>query len=874
MLSVIKHLFSRWAWKMAWRDSRPVRWRLLLFSSSIIFGVAALVTIGSLRNNLNEAVESQAKSLLGADLMVGSRQPYQKPAEDWFTRLRVDGAQQSSEISFTTMLRLGEQSSPKLVNLRGIEKAFPYYGKVTTSPPDAWEKLFTTPGIIVESSFLKSMNAEVGDTARFGNTELPVLGVLLKAPPSSSGFSALSPTAVTSLDTLEQSQLVGGKSLVFYRKYFKLPPGIDPEAVVKDKAQLIAKQRLTQTTSKRRSENIEKAINRLYTFFSLIGLSALFLGGIGIAGAIHTHVHDRLSAVATLRCLGCSAARAFSVYLAQSLAMGIAGSLLGVLTGCSLVELTRIVLERLPAGLIPFEVEVSPAWDIILNSAGIGLWITLSFALLPLLAVRRVSPLAALRRADGIQQSSKRDPWRWVVMLSLVLFSFLLTYWETSGQNKGGMIALGYTFFLLVSFSVLSLSGFLLRHLAKKCSRPGWPFVLRQGIANLHRPNNQTGIFMVSIGLGVFLIFTLLLTQNILRQWLDPERMENRPNLFLVDVPPEEEQQVEQLMSQSRVKMLGNAPIVQLRLTEIKGTPVNELIVPSSGRKPIPRWILRREFRSTFRENLTDTETLLSGEWVGSVEGLQPDAAIPASFEQKLASDLGLQLGDEVTMSIEGFGESVKVRVASLREVDWRSMNLNFFIVFPKGSIDPYVSFNVLAAHSPDADATAEFQQSVFEQLPYVNSIDVSLILTTVQSVLDTAASTIRIMAMFTVFTGGIVLIASILSGRRVRVRESALLRTLGASREQMARILAVEYALLGSMATLTGAVLALVASSLLGRLVFEGASEGESYRIPWEMLALNSLSCICLIVLLGMLLSRGIAKQPPLQILRSEEMH
>ena len=868
MLGIIKHLFSAWAWQMAWRDSRPGRWRLLMFSASIVFGVAALVTIGSLRQNLNDAVGSQAKSLLGADLLVSSRQPYTEETESLFSEIESSGGARAREVSFTTMLSVGGSTSPKLVSLRGLDGAFPFYGNIVTSPPDAWQKVQKQPGVILEASFLKNMNASVGDTVKIGEMKLPVMGVLDKALPSTSGFAAFSPTVLTSLDVIEKSNLTGSKSLVFYRTYFKLPKSVDAGELIKKNDGLFQRQRLTHTTSKKRSENIEKAINRLYTFFNLIGFSALFLGGIGVAGAIHIHISERLKSVATLRCLGSTSARAFAVYLAQSIVMGVVGTLGGILIGSGFVWILGLVIDNLPPGTLPFTVDVFPAWFEILKAGVVGIMICVCFALLPLLAVRRVSPLAALRREEGSLQKSVRDPLRWVVMLGLMAFAFLLTWWDSQDLANGWKMSLGYMGFLVVAFLFLIAVGKLLRWFARKISQPSWPFVVRQGIASLHRPNNQTGLFMVSIGLGVFLIFTLILMQNILLQWLDPVRMSNRPNLFLVDIPPEEKQSVEKLIADNGVSLLGNAPIVQMRLTEIKGRPVSELIgKPAAGGRAIPRWILRREFRSTYRDALADTEKLVAGEWVGEMPALGDDQVIPVSFEQKLASDLGLKLGDKVTISIEGFGVSRKLRIASLREVDWRSMNLNFFIVFPEGTIDEYVSFNVLAAHSPDDDATAQLQQQMFKKLPYVNTIDLSLILRTVQSILTTAGKTVQVMALFTVVTGAIVLIASLLAGRRIRIRESVLLRTLGASRRQISCILAVEYALLALMATIAGSLLALVASMMLGKLVFEG----EPYQMPWGLLAIGIFTVVSVTVMIGMLLSRGVASQPPLQILRSE---
>ena len=868
MLGIIRELFSKWAWQMAWRDSRSVRWRLLMFSASIIFGVAALVTIGSLRQNLNDAVGSQAKSLLGADLMVSSRQPYTEETEALIADLGSHGGEQARGVSLTTMLRIGESSAPKLVSLRGLDAAFPFYGSIVTTPADAWQRAQTERGIIVEASFLKNMNAKVGDIAKLGALELPVLGVLDQAPPSASGFAAFSPTVLTSPEVIKATELTGNKSLVFYRTYFKFPKGVDPQVLVENNDEIFQQLRLRQTTSAKRSENIEKTINRLYTFFNLIGFSALFLGGIGVAGAIHIHISERLQSVATLRCLGCSAARAFAVYLIQSMAMGVVGTLGGILVGCGFVFTLSWLVGNLPSGALPFSVEIAPAWFELIKASVVGVMICISFALLPLLTVRRVSPLAALRRDPVSLEKSARDPLRWLVILGLVVFAFLLTWWDTQDAVNGWKIALGYVGFLIVAFLLLVVAGRILRWVARKVARPSWPFVIRQGIASLYRPNNQTGLFMVSIGLGTFLIFTLILMQNILMQWLDPVRMGDKPNLFLVDIPPEEKQSVRKVISENGVTLIGNAPIVQMRLTEIKGTPVAELIgEPTAGKEPIPRWIIRREFRSTYRGELADTEKLIEGEWVGSAVDLAVDDAIPVSFEQKLASDLGLEIGDEVTISIEGFGETRKLRISSLREVDWRSMNLNFFIVFPEGTIEDYVSFNVLAANSPNDDATAQLQQAMFKKLPFVNTIDLSLILRTVQSVLSTAGKTVQVMALFTVVTGAIVLVASLLAGRRVRVRESVLLRTLGASRRQISTILAVEYAMLALMATLAGSLLAVAASMLLGELVFEG----DAYHIPWVLLVAGITVVVATTVVIGMLLSRGISSQPPLQILRNE---
>jgi putative ABC transport system permease protein len=235
-------------------------------------------------------------------------------------------------------------------------------------------------------------------------------------------------------------------------------------------------------------------------------------------------------------------------------------------------------------------------------------------------------------------------------------------------------------------------------------------------------------------------------------------------------------------------------------------------------------------------------------------------------MEEKIAADLGVGLGDTITMEIEGFGEEVQLQITSLREVDWRSMDLNFFIVLPEGAVDDYVSFNILTAHSDSPEARAELQRVMFARWPSVSVIDLSLILKTVQSVLNTAGKAIQVMSLFTLITGSIVLISALLSGRKVRTRETVLLRTLGASQGQIARILAIEYALLATLATVSGAGLAALASSLLSQSLFDA----EMYVFPWTLLFTAAVAVIIITVVLGMLLSRGIAKTPPMYALKS----
>jgi len=883
MISFFKALVSPWTWSMAYRDSRASRWKLALFSASIIFGVAALVVIGSLRHNLNDSVKSQSKSLLGADLQLSARKEFSKEAKDLTAKI---GGDQAKEISFATMMTVGENPQPRLVNIRGIESGFPFYGTVATTPADAWQRIYSAPsgGVLVEESLLLSMQSKIGDTVKIGKLELPIIGTLDQAPPSASGFAGMNPTVVTSYDIIKNSELLSSKSLSFHRTYFKLP-ALTADMQISDefKAAFDA-ERLRSVTATQRSERIEKTINNLYLFLNLIGFSSLFLGGIGIAGAIHIHISERLSSVATLRCLGCTSAKAFAIYFIQGVCMGALGTLLGLAAGCGLIATAAYFAQSLP-DVIPFEITIEPVFTEIVKAAGIGFIISVCFALLPLLKLRKISPLAALRNdgADSDLESGQKsgflDPLRWLIILTLAATAFLLAWLDNRELGRGLATAAGYVGFLAVTFGLLLGCGFFLRWILRLCVRPSWPITIRQGFSALYRPNNQTSIFMLSIGLGVFFLFTLVFMQNVLLQWLSPQRLADQPNIFMVDIPPEDTAKARETIQKAGSTPLADAPIIQLRLTAIKGKSVDSIFKEQAEQKKksdkaskdkggqIPKWVLRRSFRSTFRSELSDTEQLVSGEWIGTYDATQasPNSLIPISIEAEIAENLGVKIGDTISMEIEGFGESIDLKIASIRTVDWRSMNLNFFIVLPKGAVDDYVAFNILTAHSPSPEARAELQQAMFAKWPSVSVVDLSLILKTVQSVLNAAGKSIQAMALFTIITGSIVLISTLLSGRKIRSKEIVLLRTLGASQGQIARILAIEYTLLASIATIAGTSLAAIATALLSSFLFEN----DAYTFPWSQLLIGATTVIVITVTLGMLLSRGIANTPPMHALK-----
>jgi len=836
--------------RMAWRDSRASRRRLWLFSLSIVLGVAALVAIGSFGANLRRAIDGQAKALLGADLAVQSRSALTPEARAFLDGL---GGERSEEVVFASMVvfpSAGGQT--RLATLRALEGAYPFYGEFLTEPLDAAGRLARGEAVaVVEETLLSQFGLKVGDPIRLGQGTFTIVGALRSIPGESAAVALLSPRVFIARSRLAETGLLGPGSLVRYRTYFRFAPEVNVEALVTELRGRFSELRLGFDTVEERRRELGNGVRNVDAFLSLVGFVALFLGAIGVASSIHVYVRQKLATVAVLRCLGASAWRSFAVYLVQGLGLGLFGAVLGAALGVAV----QLALPALVGKLLPFAVEFSVDWPAVTRGIALGLGICLLFTLLPLLAVRRVSPLRAIRSSFA-DDPDRPDPLRWAVYLAIVAavagFAWL--------QAPRWVVAVGFVVALLVGFGVLAGLARVVAWLARRVVPRGAPYVLRQGVANLHRPNNRTVLLLLALGLGTFLIVTLALTRATLLAQIEGSGGGDRPNLVFFDVQDDQIGPLEETLREAGVPLQSRAPIVTMRLSRLKGRPVEELL--REGQSTIPAWTLRREYRSSYRAALADTERLIAGEWVPRVA---PDAAVvPVSLERGIARDLQLGLGDTLEFNVQGV--TVEARVASLREVEWRRLEPNFFLVFPEGVLEGAPKFFVAATRAANPAESARLQQAVVARIPNASAIDLALVLQTIDGIVAKIQWVVQFMALFTVATGVIVLAGAVLSGRYQRLRETVLLRTLGASHGQLVRIQLVEYFILGALAAAVGCGLAIVGGQLLARFVFEAPPV-----VPPVTLVSAFAAVIGLTLLTGLLANRGVASHPPLEVLRQE---
>ncbi|HUD82749.1 MAG TPA: FtsX-like permease family protein [Candidatus Saccharimonadales bacterium] len=847
MTGVVKHLLRAWTWRMCWRDCRTNRGRLLLFSLSIVLGVAALAAIGSLGANLERAVEEQAKTLLGADLAISSRRPFSAEEERLFVQL---GGRQARQISFNSMVYFSSTDGTRLAEVRALSGGFPFYGQFETAPQSAVQDFQRGAGALVEENLLIQFDAKVGGTVRIGRLTAPISGALRKVPGESAALALISPRVYLPMNDLPATGLGGKGTLARYTVFFEFPPSTDVETLVKSIQPQLDQFRLSTETVEKRKQELGRAMENLYHFLNLAGLTALLLGGIGVAGAVHTHVRQKLPTAAVLRCLGCSVSQTFAIYLAQGIALGVTGAFLGALLGA----LIQSLLPRALASFIPFDFQFRIAWLAVGRAGAIGFCICLLFALLPLLSIRRVSPLAALRLAWE-PDAARRDPLRWMVggLLLTALFGFGL------GQERNWRMALGFSGGLAFVFASLAGTAAILMRLLRKWIQPSLPFVLRQGLAGLHRPNNRTQLLVLSLGLGTFLITSIALLEHMLAGDLLISGGPDHANAILFDIQRDQRLGVSNLVAGLQLPVLDQLPLVNMRIASIKGRDVESLLADKESHRA--SWPLRREYRSTYTDHLRDAEKVTAGRWIGRATN---GGAVPISIEEGIAGDLRVGLGDEIVFDVQGI--PVTTRIASLREVNWRRMEPNFFMLFPLGALENAPGTDVLVTRVASSAQSAQLQRAMVKAFPNVSVIDLTMIVETLDAIVEKVFFVIRFMALFTVLTGILVLVSALVTGHFQRVRESVLLRTLGASGGQVYGILLVEYVGLGVVAALTGVILALGGAWALAQFVFHIRFAPEAAPVVLALMIVPLLTGG-----IGLLMSRGILKRPPLELLRAE---
>ncbi|MEO8199961.1 MAG: FtsX-like permease family protein [Gemmatimonadota bacterium] len=846
---------------MAWRESRVARGRLLFLTSAITIGVGALVAINSFTTNLRATVRDQAQSLLGADLAITARGGFSARASALIDTVAACSSDPCAAIAsltnFSGMAYVPRTQGTRLVQVSAIQGAYPFYGKIRTQPENAWSELQEGRRVVVDPSLLTALNAQVRDSLALGEARFEISGTLVEVPGDVGIQAAFGPRVFIPARFLKETQLLQPGSRAEYERYVKLATG-DPQAVARRLRSALTAERVTVRTVEDDRRNLDQALDQLGRYLGLVALIALLLGGLGVASAVNVFIRKKIDTIAILRCLGATAKQLFGVYLLQAGAMGLVGSVAGAILGV----LLQLLLPRVFAGFLPVEVGFSVSWSAVATGIGTGVLVSVVFALLPLLAVRRVSPLVVLRRDYDQVLATRRDGWRWPVYLILAACVVVVAALQVGSLLSGAFFAAAIGLVL----AVLALAALTLIRSLRKWFPHRLPYLWRQGLANLYRPANQTLTVVLALGFGAFLLSTLYLVQtNLLREFRFGSSGP-RPNLVLFDIQPEQRKRVEETLRRAGYPPGPAVPIVPMRILSVKGKPVSRILSDSApigpDGEPLGRWAFRREFRSTYRDSAVPSENKILGDWWKP--GAGDTGVVPISIEVDVAGELGITVGDTMVWDVQGV--PVTARVANLREVNWARFEPNFFVVFAEGPLNAAPQMFVSLTRIPDAAERGRVERLVVEQFPNVTAIDLSQLQASIEGLLDKVVLVVQFMSLFSLATGGVVLVGAVATSRFQRVREGVLLKTIGATRRQILQILLVEYFCLGLAGVLTALMLSCGAGWLLMKYLFE-----SPFRLPIVPLGLLGLGVVSLTIVIGLLNSTEIFRRPPLEVLRTE---
>jgi putative ABC transport system permease protein len=835
----------KWLFKMSWRDAKASRVRLLLFMASIILGIAAVVSIQLFSTNLKENIQLQSKALMGADFIIDSRQLPTERAQAIIDSLHPD----ASEVNFVSMIAFPKGAGTKLVKVRALKGDFPFYGTIDTEPVSAASTYQDAGGALVDATLMLQFDIKPGDSIKVGELTLPITGSLKSIPGTTAISTSVAPPVIIPNRFVESTELLQFGSRKEYQFFYKVSDTLNLSQFEKKISPILDAENSDLDTHTSTSARLGKGYNNVGKFLYLAAFIALLLGCIGIASSVHIYIKEKLRSIAVLKCMGASRKQSFLIFLIQIAGIGVVGGLVGSFIGVGLQVLFPYILQD----FLPFALEISISLQPILIGVFLGLFMSVLFALLPLIRTWYVSPLEVLR----VNEQASKGPGkvRFFIFAAILVFLFLFSFWLL----EDALYALSFVGATLITFAILAGTALWCMKLIRTYFPKRWGFTSRQSLLNLFRPNNQTVVLVVAIGLGTFLISTLYFTKDILLAKTDIEQSTEKANIIILDVQTDQRDAFKKQLTSNDLPILDNIPLVTMRMHKLKDQLVNEIRQDSTSQ--IRGWILNHEFRTTYRNVLIDSEEVIEGEWVPELKSGDP---VEISISDNLAADAKVGVGDAIVFNVQGV--LMETIVGSIRKVDWGQIQLNFSIVFPKGVLEKAPQFNVITTAVANEEASAKLQRELVAQFPNVSVIDLRQVYSILEDILGKISWIINFMAFFSILTGIIVLIGSVRTSKYQRIKECVLLRTLGAKNTQILKITALEYVFLGLLGSLVGILLALLSSLCLALFVFK-----EPF-VPSLIPFLVFLPGITLLVLaIGLSNIQTVLRSSPLEVLRRE---
>jgi putative ABC transport system permease protein len=831
----------------------------VFFFVCVAIGVASIVAIRAVVQNVRAGLTRETRALMGADVVVVGNQPFSPKVLAALERERTSGriTLVSELVETPTMVRAAAagNASPakaRMVELRAVQDAFPLYGTLSLRNATYSHALLEGHGVLVRPELLVQLGAQVGDRLLIGTQSFEIRGVIDKEPGRNAGSFSFGSRIFIDYADLASTGLLSFGSRASRQLLLRVPgSGRESTALALELRGELGNE-FVRVRSFRQVENqIGEDLARAENYLSLVGLVVLVLGGIGVSSVTRVFVQQKIRSIAILKCVGATSRDVLTVYVTQVLLLGLAGSLMGVVMASGIVAALPRLVPRVVA-LLPsdYGLSMGPA----IQGVAIGLLVSMLFSLVPLLDVRSVKPSLLLRQ--DVPPSRGIDWVKWGIAGAVGAGLVGVAAWQAGSLRVGLVLSGG----LLAVAAVLHLAGLALIR-AVQPLRHARSFALRQAVVRLARPGNQTRVVLLAVGLGTFFVLGVRGLQANLLSTFSMQLGEGSPDLFLLDIQSEQRDGVAALIDQENGPAPAPTviPVLRARVTAVRGRDVTL----DSYEDVRERGGLGREFTITYRATLNPNERLLEGTWWGAEPA--PNGA-EVSIEESLRDRFKIRIGDEMRFAV--LGQQVSARVASVRAVDFRDARAGgFMFVFRPGTFEVAPHAYIAAARGPDgSEARARMQGLLAGRYPNVSVIDLREVLSAVQEIVGNVTLAVTVVGALVLLSGILILTGAVSMTKFRRVYEAAILKTLGASGRLVAAMLLLEYGMLGAVAGTIGSAAAIGLSWAIARYVLELSWE------PTPMLTLTGiLGTAALVAVVGVVASLDVLRRKPLSTLRAE---
>lgn len=834
------------ALKLALRELRAGLNGFKVFMACLILGVTAIAAIGSLTRAIQEGLEREGQSILGGDIEIRMDQAeVDAEAIDWFKGV----GEMSSSARLRTMARVDGVGTSTLVELRAVDELYPLYGDFETAPQLDNTALFSQInekwGVAIDPLLAEKLNVKIGDTLLFGRIKTDIRALIGSEPDKANLGFQLGPSVIVSRAALAETGLITVGSLVNFYYKIKLPEGAEIKTIRDNLGEAFPDAQWRIRDSGNSAPGLRRFIEQMGMFLTLVGISALVVGGIGVGNAVRGYMDRKTRTIATLKILGADGSTVFATYFIQILLIGSIAVVIGLILGA--------FLPGILAQFLPDTLPVKPdggVYPVALILAAIyGLMITIAFTVWPLGKAR---DLPAVRLFRAIVAPENR--WPRFVYTAIIFGAATSVVLLAVGLSENRVLAGGFMGGSIVALGLLRLTSLLIEKLASIAPRSKNALV-RMAVANLHRPGAATGAVVISLGLGLTLFAGLALIQGNLGKRLSEQVPSEAPAFFMLDVQPFEVADFEATARGIEgVKDVVTIPNLRGRVVMLNGIPAGEAEV-----SPEVRWILRGDRGLSYMDTLRPGSEVVEGDWWPDNYAGEPEV----SLGKEEAEGLGLSVGDTITISV--LGRDITARVRSLREINWGSFGFNFVVLF-----DPYTlkaaPHTFMATLKADNSAEQEAHSIITKKFPGVTAIRMKEVLSSLNTMIGQISTAVEATALVAIIAGVLVLAGAIAAGFQQRVYESVILKVVGAVRSQILRAYLLEYALIG----LVTATIALGLGTLTGWVVVELVMEMEFAFLPVPMIITVATS-LFITILFGLGSSFRALSVKPNAVLRAE---